>query len=68
MSAALGYKSSGHYKLTSINYTPTPAASINFGSEINIRVTISIATATQKKSGNPGYIIGKTITMPNGIA
>jgi hypothetical protein len=62
----LGY-SGGSYSLTNVNYIPNPVSSINFGSEIQVKVTISIATATQKISGNPGYIIGKPITMPNGI-
>ena len=65
LSATLGY-SGGSYSLSSIIYTPN-TMSKNLGSEIQIKVTINIATATQKQSGNPGYIIGKPITMANGI-
>ncbi len=66
LSATLGYSSSAGYTLASISYTQNPV-SLAFGSELQVKVTISIATSSPKKSGNPGYIIGKPITMPNGI-
>ncbi len=65
MTATLGY-SSGSYSLSSVVYAPN-TISVTYGGEIQVKVQISLTTSTQQKSGNPGYIIGKPITMTNGI-
>jgi hypothetical protein len=67
LSAVLGY-TSGSYTLQSptVSVSSNPSASLN--TQYTVTTTISLTTANTAKSGNPGYLQGKAITMSGGIA
>lgn len=67
INAVLGY-SSGSYTLLSptISTATNPSASLN--TQYTVTVSINLASPNTAKSGNPGYLQGKAITMTGGIA
>jgi hypothetical protein len=67
LSAVLGY-SNGAYTLQSptVSTLTNPSASLN--TQYTVTVSVNIAPANNPKSGNPGYLQGKPITMSGGIA
>lgn len=67
LSGTLSY-SSGSYSIQSppvISTSTNPSASLN--TEYAVTVSINLASANTVRSGNPGYLQGKSITMVGGI-
>jgi hypothetical protein len=59
--------SGGFYALQNVVVSTPTTAPITLNTLTTVSVTISISTSTPK-SGNPGYLQGKAITMSGGIA